>query len=229
MAFKDWLILIEGPHGIDVAGKRSPDATAGLTDSPHYLREYQWGREEANMVADILMAQGFQVVVLVPEETEPGLAERVRRANAHYKRHGYKKTIFLSHHVNAAGSGRNWMNARGICFYTSVGQTESDKIAEEMFLVAKEEMYDPKRNYITTFDLKDKQKPIRTDYSDGDADREANFYVLRNTRCPAVLIECCFQDNKQDVLWLKTDQGKASCAYIISEGVINYVLKADKT
>ena len=34
MAFKDWLILVEGPHGIDVAGKRSPDAAANLTDSP---------------------------------------------------------------------------------------------------------------------------------------------------------------------------------------------------
>jgi N-acetylmuramoyl-L-alanine amidase len=33
---------------------------------------------------------------------------------------------------------------------------------------------------------------MRTDFSDGDADKEAHLYVLKNTNCPAVLTENFF-------------------------------------
>ena len=30
---------------------------------------------------------------------------------------------------------------------------------------------------------------LRSDYSDGDIDREEDFYILKHTLCPAVLTE----------------------------------------
>lgn len=58
----------------------------------------------------------------------------------------------LSIHVNTAGNGSQWMNARGWCAYTFPGHTESDDIADCLYLAAEKNLPGQK---------------IRTDYSDG--------------------------------------------------------------
>ena len=48
------------------------------------------------------------------------------------------------------------------------------------------------------YDEFQKEFPIlkaRTDYSDGDIDKESNFYVLRTTKMPSILLEILFMDN----------------------------------
>ena len=69
------------------------------------------------------------------------------------------------------------------------------------------------------------QKPFRKDLSDGDSDKEANFYVLKYTYCPAVLVECLFQDNKSDVEYLLSDIGRNEIIRTILEGIVNYIEK----
>ena len=49
---------------------------------------------------------------------------------------------------------------------------------------------------------------MRTDYSDGDKDKEANFYVLKNTICPAVLTENFFMTNKEECKLLLSKEGR---------------------
>jgi N-acetylmuramoyl-L-alanine amidase len=39
---------------------------------------------------------------------------------------------------------------------------------------------------------------FRTDYSDGDQDKEENFYLLRKTICPAILSENFFHTNEHE-------------------------------
>ena len=39
---------------------------------------------------------------------------------------------------------------------------------------------------------------MRSDTLDGDVDKEANYYVLKNTRMPAILTENFFMDNEQE-------------------------------
>ena len=39
--------------------------------------------------------------------------------------------------------------------------------------------------------------------------KQANFYVIKNTNCPAVLTENLFQDNHEDVEFLMSPEGKA--------------------
>ena len=61
------------------------------------------------------------------------------------------------------------------------------------------------------------------DRSDGDRDWEAGYFVLRNTSCPAVLIEAMFQDNKHDVAFLLSDEGRQAITRTIVEGIIKFI------
>lgn len=204
-------ILIDNGHGIETIGKCSPDALKGLVNSPLYFKEYQWCREVANMVCDLLQAEGFDAQLLVPELKDIALAERVRRVN----RFDAKDTLLISIHVNAAGSGNSWMNARGWSIYTSRGITEADILAECIYQSAKKTFKYP--------------QTIRTNSNlSFGHDFEENFYILRNSRCPAVLIENFFQDNKEDVKYLKTNKGKAECAEVIVLGIKDYLKNKKK-
>lgn len=200
-------ILIDNGHGIDTKGKCSPDAIHGLTNSPLYFREYQWAREVACMVGSLLAAEGYDAELLVKEQNDISLQERVRRAN----KYRANEAILVSIHVNAAGNGQQWMNARGWAIYTSVGITNADKLADCIALEAKRQFTAP--------GLKLRLKADK--YM--ERDQEENFYILRNTNCPAVLVENFFQDNKEDVKYIKSDIGKATCADVVVEGIKAYL------
>ena len=66
-------ILIDNGHGLTTAGKRSPD---GL------FREAFYNREIAKPVVSDLRDRGLDAELLVPEDDDISLAERVRRVNA---------------------------------------------------------------------------------------------------------------------------------------------------
>ena len=206
------IILIDNGHGIDTPGKCSPDAINGLTVSPYYFREYAWTREVANACCDILQAQGYDARLLVPENKDISLQVRAKRVNDLCSKHGKDNVLLISIHNNAAGNGQKWMSARGWSIFTSKGVTKSDKLAEELFNVAVSEFKAPLkvRRYM--------DKYLERDY-------EENFYILANTQCPAVLVENFFQDNKEDVAYLKSDKGKGSCIYVITQGIENYIKK----
>jgi N-acetylmuramoyl-L-alanine amidase len=66
---------------------------------------------------------------------------------------------------------------------------------------------------------------IRKDYQDGDEDWEENFYLLKNTKCPAVLTENFFMDNKEDLAYLQSSEGREAIVKTIVNAAIKY---ADK-
>jgi len=191
------LILIDNGHGAETPGKRSPDGS---------LREYAWAREVARMVCDILQAEGYNARLLVPEDRDVSLAERCRRANQHDKRN----SILVSIHNNAAGDGSKWMNARGWAIYTTRGITEADRLAEAIYQRAVREFRAPLS--VRTYS----NQPLGHDW-------EANFYILLHSYMPAVLIENFFQDNRDDVAFLKTKAGKVACAEVVVDGVKDYL------
>ena len=121
--------------------------------------------------------------ITMPEEEDIPLDERCRRVNRVCSELGRRNVCLVSIHVNAAGRGDKWMNASGWCCYTSRGQTLSDDLATRLCEAAK--VWLPRHR-------------LRTDYSDGDPDFEAGFYILNHTMCPAVLTENLFQDSKAD-------------------------------
>ena len=60
--------------------------------------------------------------------------------------------------------------------------------------------------------------------SDGDRDWEENFYVLQKSKCPAVLLENYFYDNRDECAWLLKDETKERIADTIVKGITQYVL-----
>lgn len=193
-------ILVDNGHGITTPGKRSPDGR---------LREYKYCREIARAVAGRLKAQGYDAELVVPEDADIRLGERCNRVNAWCDRLGSKTVLFVSIHNNAAGMGRDWAQARGWEAWTSKGRTRGDILAGCLYQAAREAL--PAGTM------------IRTDYSDGDADKEADFTVLHRTKCAACLTENLFQDNRQDVDFLLSDAGREAIITLHVEGIKSYV------
>lgn len=191
------LVILDNGHGVDTPGKCSPDGK---------FREYKYAREIVKDLSERLTAEEIKTAVLVPEEKDISLAVRVKRANAICKK---EPAILISVHVNAAAGDNKWHNATGWSAWTSVGQTESDKIADALYSAAVE----------TLAPLK---KTLRKDMSDGDPDWESNFYILKKTSCPAVLVENFFQDTKSDVEWLLSAEGRKAVVDIIVKGLKRY-------
>ena len=192
-------ILIDNGHGIQTKGKRSPDST---------LLEYAYTRELARRIVSILQSRGYDSELLVPEDDDIPLSERVRRTNAHCQALGKSNVILISLHLNAAGDGTKWMNATGWSCYTCKGQTESDRLADCLYKAAEQFL---------------ENQVIRTDYArDGDPDWEENFYILRHSLCPAVLVEQFFMDNKKDLAYLISDEGKRNLIDVIVSGLESF-------
>lgn len=135
---------------------------------------------------------GIRAVELVPELEDISLRERVNRVNK------YRNAVLVSVHSDAFSKE----SANGWSAYTYHGQSKSDKVATVMYKHA----------------MKAKLN-LREDYSDGDPDKEANFYILRNTNCPAVLVENLFMTNKKDYATLNSKKGRATLIKIMFETI----------
>lgn len=192
-------IFIDNGHGLMTAGKRSPDGQ---------FREPFYNREIARRVVSNLRDSGLDAELLVPEDDDISLAERVRRINAACFLLGKQNVILVSIHVNAAGNGSKWLNATGWSVYTCKGQTASDMLAECLCQAA-----------IKNFP----GRRIRTDMSDGDMDWEEGFYILRKSLCVAVLTENFFMDSRSDLEYLQSRAGKQAVVDTHVEGIIEYL------
>ena len=216
------IIILGTAHGVNVGGKCSPDKK---------FREYKYSREIIKQLKAELEAEGYKVFVDMEGDEVPGnqsneLEQRCIIVNQLCRQYGPANCIYVSIHVNAAGSEGKWMNAGGWCAYTSRGKTKADALATKLYEAAQVELAD----YAKTLEAgkktgvySEKQRALRTDYSDGDPDQESNFYVLAHTSCPAVLTENMFQDNKADVAFLESEKGRKAIVALHNKGIINYI------
>ena len=90
-------------------------------------------REEQERIVAVLKDRGYDAELLVPEDDDISLAERVRRVNAICLLLGKQNVVLVSIHVNTAGNGTKWLTATGWSAYTCKGQTQSDKLAECLY------------------------------------------------------------------------------------------------
>ena len=192
-------VLIDPGHGIDTPGKRSPDGI---------FREYLWNRQVADLILEGLLSAGVDASLVVTETNDVSLRNRVNRVNTICNRLGASNVLLVSIHANAAGNGSAWMNAKGWSCYTSRGKTKSDQVAECLYDAFEEEFQDRK---------------IRKDISDGDRDWEENFYVLQKSKCPAVLLENFYYDNREECAWMLQEETKKRIASAAVKGIIKYI------
>ena len=192
-------VLIDPGHGIDTPGKRSPDGK---------FREYLWNRQVADLLLDRLTAMGVDASLVVTETNDISLSTRVQRVNRVCTQLGASDVLLVSIHANAAGDGSAWMNASGWSCYTTKGKTESDSLAECLY---------------DAFEAEFPERKIRKDMSDGDRDWEEDFYVIKKSKCPAVLLENFFYDSREECAWLLQDDTRERVAAAAALGIKKYL------
>ena len=197
---KTW--LLDNGHGGEIngqyvtPGKRSPE----WEDGTQYF-EGIGNRNIVNIIACRLAELGIAHLIITPEQTDLSLKVRVARANAHHKL--YPNCVLVSVHSDGFSSE----SAHGWSVWTSKGETKSDPIATKFMESCKAVFPKEKK---------------RTDSRDGDPDQESQFYILKNTNCPAILTENFFHTNKHECKEiLMTEEGVNKIVELHVQAIIN--------
>lgn len=192
-------ILIDNGHGVNTLGKCSPDKR---------LLEYAWAREIARRIVKELAAKGYDAERIVPEETDIRLSERCRRVNAICAKAGAKNCLLVSIHNNAAGADGKWHTASGWSGWVAPNASANSKLlAQMLYAEAEKEKLQGNRSVL----------PCK--YWVG------NFAIVRDTKCPAVLTENLFQDNKSEVDYLLSEAGMQAITRLHVNGIEAYIKK----
>lgn len=191
-------VLIDNGHGENTPGKRSPDGR---------LREWAYTRKIADRVIAGLRAKGVDAERIVKEMVDIPLSVRCRRANTIYRESG-GNAILISIHCNAAGLGSDWLSAHGwSVFVADNASANSKKLATCLAEVAiQKKVFVRQPTPELLFWIQ-------------------NLAICRDTNCPTILTENFFQDNKEDVEFLLSDEGMQMVTQIHVEGVMNYLNK----
>lgn len=191
------IIVIDAGHNFsDTWQKMSPKKEDGTR-----FYEYQSNRRIARKLSMELDKLGVEYTYTIhpDDRNDMSLQNRVGKANAVAYKEGKDNVLFISLHSDALGTAEKWYDANGYSIFTSVGDTKSDKYAKVFEEVAKEK-------------LEPCKKKVRGLY-------EKNFYVLKHTICPAILLEQLFYTNKEDLEFLESDEGVKVLVDIIVEAI----------
>jgi len=172
-------IILDSGHAKATGGKRSPDSS---------LLEWEFNNDMQYKLKARLEQLGF-IVYLVNPNPEKGadkaLAARCKDANNYWAGKGKPNCLFVSLHANAAGSG-SWYQARGVEVYTCKGcSTKSANAAKKICSAIYKDVYAVDKGF--------KNRGYK----------QNNYYVVKHTNMPGVLIEYAFYDNKEDIKILK--------------------------
>lgn len=190
------VILLDNGHGEDTKGKSSPDGS---------LKEWKYTRLIVKKIYDKLYDLGYDVRIITPERNDIGLGIRTKRVNDICDEYGRKNVLLVSVHTNALGYGE-WMNASGWQVHTCLNPSaESIKLANCFYDAAyetgsKTRRPSPSQNY------------WKNDY-----------WILKNTKCPAVLTENFFHSHKGDVAFMLSDKGKETITDIHVNAILKYL------
>ena len=118
-------IVLDPGHGVETAGKRSPDGT--------YF-EHEFNLDMAKRLKPILERHGVEVVLTRSDEHDMDLEKRVEISNT------AAPDLFVSLHSNASGGGTDWTSPDGFGIYTSAaGDTAGRNIAAKAILARAKE------------------------------------------------------------------------------------------
>ena len=186
-------VVIDPGH----AGRNiDPGAVNGSTG----LQEADVALVISRQVASYLLNVGYEVKLTRTEweqEETDDLSYRTALAN------DWGADIFISLHCNSAANE----SAEGYEVWTSPGQTEGDRLATRIY---------------GQIDAEFPDRVGRTDYSDGDPDKESRFYVLVHTDAPACLVEMAFISNDAEAALLADTAWQDRYARAIARGVTDY-------
>lgn len=197
MGKSNYLWLLDAGHGGVTKEGKYTTAPAKMHKFPDgfTVLEGVVNRQISELVYKSLELKQIDFALVYDDVEDTPLSQRTTTADNVYRKD--KRAVYLSIHSNAGGGS-------GFEIFTSPGQTKSDKIANIFCEIYKKRF---------------PGFPFRADKSDGDADKEADFYVLRKTDCPAVLVENLFFDNRTDANFLTSTDGQKQIAACIVEAI----------
>ncbi|MFD2444686.1 N-acetylmuramoyl-L-alanine amidase [Bacillus sp. CGMCC 1.16607] len=169
--------------------------------SPDGLKEYEFTRAVANYAKKLLDTyRNVTVYFSHSDDRDVPLKERTDLANR------LNVDLFVSIHANAFGSA--WNNASGIETYVYVTKPPlATALAQKI-----------QRNLITSTQLKN--RGVKT----------ADFHVLRETKMDAVLVECGFYTNPEEIKLIRSEDYRKKCADAIVKGIVEqFKLVKEKT
>ncbi|TWT00081.1 N-acetylmuramoyl-L-alanine amidase [Planomicrobium sp. CPCC 101079] len=163
--------------------------TKGKRSPDGRLREFQFNSPVANEVKKQLKALGHTVIFSHQPNQDVPLDERTALANR------LKVDLFISIHANAFGTGFNTVNGIETFTYSaaSIGAKKLSSFIHQALVLST-----GRKNR---------------------GQKQADFAVLRDTRMPAVLIECGFMTNQEELALLKSDAYQKRCARAIAFGI----------
>lgn len=192
MGKRIWL-LDAGHGGIDVNGIYTTDPSfdpstpgAGKKCYAHsdgtFIREGAFNRAVRAEIIDLLVQEPNMSWKSINNGSKD-TSLRDRVNFANQMQRQHGNCVYISIHGNAGGG-------TGFEVYTSTGETESDKIAG------------------VWIDEMNKEFPEKVDRGEKDRD----FYVLKNTICPAILTESYFMDTLEDAKIMLSEEGQKKVA-----------------
>lgn len=158
--------------------------------SPDGMREYEFNRVVANY-AKALLEEHENVTVHFShsDHKDVSLQERANKANR------LAADCFVSIHANAYGS--SWNSANGIETYVYTSRPKgATELAERV-----------QHNLVVATGLRN--RGVKT----------GNFHVLKATKMTAILVECGFMTNKEEVKLLRSDIYRKTCAEAIVKAI----------
>jgi len=177
----------------DGHGMETPGKRTPKFEDGSFMKENEFNKRVAELLNEHLIRCGFKTVMVAPTDVDTPLAERVKTAN------NAKADFYISIHANAAGDGNTFNNGKGIETFYNPGSINGEKAAKIIH-----------RHLLNGTKLVDRGV------------KSTSFYVLKNTKMPAVLVECGFMTNYEEALLLKSESYRAECAEELAKGICEY-------
>lgn len=159
-------------------------------------REEELNLEIAKKIAEKLSEKGYCVILTRQDSASPVSGRFIKRLDMEYRkklRDDSKTALFISVHCNHFKNPK-YCGAQTV--YTSENE-KNESLAKTILDSIKQ-----------SADEKNTRSPMKTD----------KIYILKGCRCPAVLIECGFLSNEEELARLKDDGYQKKLAEAVASG-----------
>jgi N-acetylmuramoyl-L-alanine amidase len=172
------ILLDLGHGGIDPSTGKYVTAGKRMVKDGITFYEGVNNRRVGKAIVEACLDKGLDAQLLYDDWRDMKLGQRVALANSIYFQNN-KKVLLISIHSDAAGNGSEWHSASGI---TTFIFDNAGKLSQRYANVVHNEL-------ICELEGLTKNRGVR----------RANFQILRDTACPAMLLELGFHTNKDEV------------------------------
>ncbi len=196
----EFVIIVDAGHGGSDGGAVASDGTF----------ESVLNLQIANKLNDVLSAVGFNTYMTRTDDNSIGDSSstiRSEKVSDIHKRmdimNSFENCIFVSVHQNFYPGVSSW----GTQVFYSGNNNESELIARSVQLS------------VSDLIQNDNKRTVKKSGSE--------IYLLYRAEKPAILVECGFMSNKNELEKLKNDTYQKEIAYSITNGIINYLTEKD--